>query len=130
MSQESRVLTAEDLKRIEAITKKWAENKRLELAQNISNSGLVRSGELMRSLRSGIRMQYGETTTIYFKYKWYGLFHDKGANNVGRGQITLPAKHWMARYIYGNQLEDLLTSLSEFYEELAINSIKIDDVKA
>ena len=129
-NQESQGLTSAELKKIEEITKKWAQERVSILKGNIQSLGLVRSGTLLRSIRGGVRMSYGEAQTIWFKYQYWGLFHDKGAQNVGRGNITLPAQHWMARYIYGDQLDDLLDQLGEYYVTVTLNSIKLDDVKA
>jgi hypothetical protein len=123
-------LTNEDLNEIAAITRKWTREKKKHLVANLSTLGLVRTGELIDSVRAGVRTRQGEAHTIWFKYKYYGLFHDKGAENVGRNHINLPAKHWMAQHIYGPNLDDLLEELANYYQEVAINSIKLTDVKA
>jgi hypothetical protein len=123
-------LTQENLNEIAAITRKWTRDKKKFLVANLSRLGLVKTGEIMKSVRAGVRTRQGEAHTIWFKYKYYGLFHDKGAENAGRNHIDLPAKHWMAQHIYGPNLDDLLESLADYYQEVAINSIKLTDVKA
>ena len=123
-------LTQQDLNEIAAITRKWAREKKKHRIANVSKMGLVDTGKLLASIRSGVRTSQGEAHTIWFKYEYYGLFHDKGADNVGRGKIKLPAKHWMAKHIYGPNVEDLLEELSEFYMELSIKSIQLTDVRA
>lgn len=123
-------LTQEDLNKISAITRKWAREKRAQLIANVSKFGLVDSGTLLNSIKSGVRTRDGEVNTIWFSYQFYGMFHDKGAVNVGRGKMNLPAKHWMSKYVYGSNLNELLEDLSQFYSELAIKAIKIEDIKA
>lgn len=123
-------LSAQELKQLENITRAWARDRVAILKGNVSALGLVKTGTLQRSIRGGVRLSYGEVSTIWFKYQYWGLFHDKGAQNVGRGKITLPAQHWMARFIYGPQLDELLDKLSDFYVDVTLNTIKLDDVKA
>lgn len=123
-------LTQQDLNEIAAITRKFAREKKKHLISNLSSMGLEKTGELIRSVRSGVRSSNGEAQAIWFKYKYYGFFHDKGANNVGRGKIKLPARHWMARHLYGPDLDELTTELANYYGEVALRAIKINDVKA
>lgn len=122
----STALTSEDLNKIGVITRKWARKKKAELIASVIRAGLVDTGKLRDSIRSGVRTRYGEAHTIWFKYEWYGLFHDVGSTGVGRQKMNLPAKHWMARLISGDQLSELTEELSGFYAELAIKSINIE----
>lgn len=123
-------LTQQDLNEIGAITRKFAREKKKHLISNLSALGLVKTGELIRSVRSGVRSSYGEAQAIWFKYKYYGLFHDKGADNVGRARVKLPARHWMASHLYGPDLDELTTELANYYGDVALRAIKITDVKA
>lgn len=123
-------LTQNDLNQISAITRKWARDKKKFLIANVAKLGLVDTGELMNSIKSGVRTSQGEAHTIWFKYQYYGLFHDKGAEKARRAKIKLPARHWMAKHIYGENVDDLLQELSEFYMDLSIKTIALSDVKA
>jgi hypothetical protein len=123
-------LTVQEISEINMLAKKWAADRKMHLIRNVQSLGLVRSGKLVRSIKSGIRLSYGELNAIYFKYEWYGLFHEKGASNVGRQRVNLPAKHWLAPYVYGEELDSLVEELSEFYMNIAVRTVRIDDVKA
>ncbi len=125
-------LTKQEIEEINAIVRKWTAERQQKLIANLSSLGLNRTGQLIRSVKSGVRLKYGEVDSIYFKYEWYGLFHDKGADNVGRGKVSLPARHWMAQHVYGNQLQLLMDKLSEYYTSVTINALKIEikDVNA
>lgn len=127
---EGPVLTQQDLNEIAAITRKWTREKKKHLIANVSKLGLVKTGKLINSIRAGVRTSRGEAHTIWFKYEYYGLFHDKGAQNAGRNNIDLPAKHWMARHIYGPNVDELLDELSKYYMDLSIKTIQLTDVKA
>jgi hypothetical protein len=123
-------LTKQEIEEINQIARTWTAQRQMQLVQNLQSMGLVRTGKLIRSVKAGIRLSYGELNSIYFKYEWYGLFHEKGAENVGRGNIVLPARHWLAPYVYGNQLQELVDKLSEYYMNVTVNALRIDDVKA
>lgn len=124
-------LTQKELNEIGAITRKWAREKKKALINNVSKLGLVDTGKLMKSIRSGVRTSQGEAHTIWFKYEYYGLFHDKGTDRAGRNNnVKIPAKHWMAKHIYGPNVEDLLEELAKYYADISINSIILTDVKA
>jgi hypothetical protein len=127
MAEDERApLTTKELNEMAAIARKWAAERKMDLIMSINSLGLVRSSKLLNSVKSGVRLKAGEIQSIYFKYEWYGLFHDKGAVNVGRGKVNLPARHWMAPKVYGAKLDELLESLSEYYAELTINAMKLD----
>lgn len=125
-------LSKQEIEEINMIVRKWTAERQQKLVANLAALGLDRTGQLIRSVKSGVRLRFGEVDSIYFKYEWYGLFHDKGAENVGRGKVTLPARHWMAQHVYGNNLEELMKKLSEYYTEVTINALKIEikDVNA
>jgi len=123
-------LTQDDLNEITAISRTWAKERKNVLIANISRLGLVRTRELLNSVKSGVRSRQGEANTIYFKYKYYGLFLDKGAENVGRNHVTISARHWFSQYVYGQQLDELLESLAGYYSELALKTIVLTDVNA
>lgn len=123
-------LTSQQLDELDEIVRAWAKERKSELIGTIRQLGLTRTMTLLRSIRSGVRSFQGEAHTIYFKYQYYGLFHEVGATNVGRGKINLPARHWLRNDLYGRNLEKLIESISEMYAEFAVNAIKIDDVRA
>ena len=128
---EKDALTLQELNEINAIVRKWAMERQHELIANVKALGLVRTGKLLKSIKATVQMSQGEASAIKFKYQYYGLFHDVGAKNVGRGKIDLPAGHWMARHIINDEkIGQLLDQLSNYYMTIMINAIKIDSVKA
>jgi hypothetical protein len=114
---------------VQKIADKFSKDSIIAMVQNLRAMGLVDREQLIRSIKYSLKFEYDELSRIQFSYAWYGKFFQSGANNVFGKGIELPATHWRSLAIdqFAAQLGE---ELSQYYANLIINNIQIEDVKA
>lgn len=70
------------LARWNATVARLAEDAEAEMVFELEKSGVGDTGKLQRSIRSRIRLDYGEADRVSLRFRYYGLFIHHG---VGRG---------------------------------------------
>jgi hypothetical protein len=116
-----------DKDKARAIAKKFGTAVVTEMMHNITQMSLVDKATLLRSVKSSVRSESGfagEVSKISFTYQ----FLENGANNVFGKGVNIKAKHWRNNAIEKHK-EDLDSEFSQFYAELVLGELHIDNAK-
>lgn len=117
-----------NLDKAKELARKFGAAAVTEMAFNIQQLDLVDRGNLLNSVKYGVRTKAGEVDRVQFSYEWYGRFHETGANNIFGNGKELAAKKWRSEAIEST-IGSLNDDFAEFYAELILDEIQIDTTK-
>ena len=121
--------TKYDLGKAKELAKKFGKAAVTEMAFNIQQLGLVDRGNLLRSLKAGVRTKKEVVDRVVFSYEWYGRFHETGAENIFGKGASLNARHWRSQAINGQLIDTLSDDFSKFYGDLILEEITVNSAK-
>jgi phage gpG-like protein len=122
------LITESELKQLETIAREFGGKTSADISSQISRLGLKDKGDLIRSIKYGLKKNLGVVEGITFSYNYYGLFHDVGADNAFGKGVRLPARNWRANAINPNA-EKLADQLANKYGDIAIKNILFEKTK-
>jgi hypothetical protein len=117
-----------DINKARELAKKHGSNVMLLMMQNIQQMNLVDRGNLLKSIKYGIRSTKGEIDRIQFQYEWYGKFHEIGIDDAFGKGIKLKKQPWRTEAIQ-QELPNISEDFAEYYASLIVEEIKIDSTK-
>lgn len=120
--------TKYDLSKAKELARKFGAAAVTEMAFNIQKLDLVDRGNLLNSMKYGVRTKGGEVDRVQFSYEWYGRFHEAGANNIFGSGKELAAKKWRSEAIEST-IGSLNDDFAQFYADLILEEIVIDTTK-
>lgn len=117
-----------DLAKAKELAAKFGSAVVLEMQSNINKLSLVEKGNLLRSIKSGIRTKQGYVDRIQISYEWYGRIFENGAQNVFGKGVTIKPQAWRNPAIASN-LDELNKDFALYYASIIAESIELEDVK-
>lgn len=117
-----------DINKARELAKKHGANVMQQMMQNIQSMNLVDKGNLLRSIKYGVRSTKGEVDRILFQYEWYGKFFEIGVDDAFGKGIVLKKQPWRSNAI-NEELPQITEDFAEYYASLIIEEIKIDSTK-
>lgn len=113
--------TRYDEKKAKEIASSFADKTKADMLVAIQTMGLLRTKELLKSVKASVRSEKGEINRIQFTYQFYGRFLEKGT-------VKMQAKKWRDESIASNKPE-LDKQMAELYAQMMLAELEIESVK-
>lgn len=117
-----------NIQKAKELARKHGANVMQLMQSNIQEMNLVDKGNLLKSIKYGIRSTKGEIDRIQFQYEWYGKFFEIGAEDVFGKGVEIKPKKWRSKAI-NQELENISEDFAEYYGSLILEEVQIDSTK-